>query len=149
MSQICCFAGHAAIANPKNIEQTLCDIIEKLIIHENVNEFWVGNYGDFDRLSALCVQKMKKQYPGIKLVLVIPYLTDKMKGNPEYYRKMFDEILMANIPERTPRQLRIIACNQFMIDECAWLICYVRHSGGAEKTLDYAKKCQTIQVLEI
>ena len=149
MNSICCFAGHANIVDPKNIEQSLLTEIEKLIVRENVIEFWVGNYGDFDRLSTTCVRKLKSKYPKIRLILVIPYLTEKIKGNPEYYQTMFDEILMANIPEQTPRILKIIACNQFMIDESAWLICYVRYKGGAKKTLNYAKKCQTIQVLEI
>lgn len=149
MNSICCFAGHANIVDPKNIEQSLLTEIEKLIVHENVIEFWVGNYGDFDRLSATCVRKLKNKYPKIRLILVIPYLTEKIKGNPEYYQTAFDEILMANIPEQTPRMLKIIACNQFMVDESTWLIAYVRHKGGAQKTLAYARKNGKTKVIEI
>ena len=53
----------------------LVNLIEKLIIEENVSEFWVGNYGNFDGLSAKAVRCLKEKHPDIQINLVIPYLT--------------------------------------------------------------------------
>ena len=52
MNKICCFAGHSKLYNLDEIYHNLVNLIERLILEENISEFWVGNYGDFDKLSA-------------------------------------------------------------------------------------------------
>ena len=75
MSKRCCFAGHSKIYHTDDIYDNLVSLIEKLITEESVSEFWVGNYGNFDGLSAKAVRFFKEKYPYIQLNLVIPYLT--------------------------------------------------------------------------
>ena len=77
MKRICCFAGHNQVYD-NNIYEKLLKLIEKLIIEENVCEFWVGNYDGFDRLSAKAVRSIKEKYQNIELNLVIPYLTKEI-----------------------------------------------------------------------
>ena len=50
MSNICCFAGHSQIDD--EFQDRLKFEIEQLILNKGVNEFWVGNYGAFDRAAA-------------------------------------------------------------------------------------------------
>ena len=145
MHKICCFSGHRLIADTKTLALLVLKAAEELITKENIHEFWVGNYGDFDRLCAGAVRKLKEIYPSIRLVLVVPYLTKDLNENSTYYMSLYDEIAVADISEKTPRSMRIIACNRFMIDHSVRLIACVRHAGGAQNTLSYAKTKQHIK----
>lgn len=90
MSKRCCFAGHSKIYHTDDIYDKLVNLIEKLITVENVSEFWVGNYGTFDGLSAKAVRCLKEKYPEIQLNLVIPYLTSDINEYKELYYKNYD-----------------------------------------------------------
>lgn len=103
MGKICCFAGHSNIYDTDNIKKKLDALIEKLIIEENVSEFWVGAYGDFDYISASSIRKLKERYPDIKLNLVIPYLTQRISGRAFSYNEKYDNIFVAEIPPKTPK----------------------------------------------
>ena len=53
----------------------------------------------------------------------------------------FDNILLPDFPEKTPRKIKILKCNEYMVDESDFMICYVKYDwGGASKTLAYANK---------
>ncbi|MGM9551245.1 MAG: SLOG family protein [Clostridia bacterium] len=112
------------------------------MIEENgVTEFWTGNYGGFDRCAALAIRDVKKTYPHIRLVLVLPYLTKAVSDYKEDYYEKYDAIVIAYMPEKTPARLRIIKANEYMVDNCDFLVCNVEHSwGGAAKTMEYAER---------
>ena len=138
---ICCFTGHSKISAKDDVYEKLKSIIVKLIKEKNVCEFFVGNYGDFDALSAKAVREIKKDFSDVKLILVIPYLTAEIENNKEYFYSHFDAILIADIPENTPERYRIIKCNQYMTDKSEYIVTYIRYStGGAIKTYQYAKR---------
>ena len=135
----CTFSGHSEIHN-SNLVETIKNTAKELIIEHGVNEFWVGHYGDFDHYAAKAIRELKQEYD-IELVLVIPYLTKEIEEYKEEYYRNFDAIIMAEIPEKTPKKLKIIKANQYMVNESGYLICYVKNSwGGAAKTLEYAKQ---------
>ena len=137
----CCFAGHSEINDTSELYKKLLLTIEKLITNENVTEFRVGNYGKFDGLSAKAVRELKEKYPHIKLELVIPYLTASVTQYKEFYYKNYDSLLMAEIPEKTPKRLQIIKCNEYMVNSVDFVVCYINHSwGGAAKTTDFARR---------
>ena len=141
VSKRCCFAGHSKIYNIDDVYKNLLILTEKLIKEENVKEFWVGNYGNFDSISAKAVRSLKEKYTDIELNLVIPYLTKDINENRELYYRNFDSILMADFPEKTPKKFQILKCNEYMGDKSDYIICYVEHGwGGAAKTLEYARK---------
>ncbi len=150
MKKICCFAGHSELYNKDTLYSQLMTAIDKLIVKENIKEFWVGNYGVFDKLSAKAVTELKKKYPEIRLILIIPYLTSEINEFKKSYYKNYDNILLADIPKKTPKKAQIIKCNQYMIRNSNFLICYVKHSwGGAVKTLEYAKKSKNVQIIDL
>ncbi len=137
----CCFAGHSKIDDKGELYKKLVSVIEKLITEENVTEFWVGNYGQFDGLSAKAVRELKKTYPHIKLELIIPYLTTSINEYKEMYYKNYDNILMADIPEKTPKRFHIVKCNEYIVNSSDCLICYINHGwGGAAGTAEYARR---------
>lgn len=139
MNKICCFAGHSELYDTEKIYMRLVSKLDELIEKENVNEFWVGNYGTFDKLSAKAVRELKRKHKQIQLNLVIPYLTSEINELKELYYNNYDNIIVADIPEKTPKKVQIIKCNQYMVTKSQFLICYVKHLwGGAAKTLEYA-----------
>lgn len=150
MKNICCFAGHSQLYGAEDIYDKLLSVIEKLITDENISEFWVGNYGAFDRLSAKAVRELKIKHPEIQLNLVIPYLTSEINEYKEQYYKDFDNILIADMPEKTPKKVQIIKSNQYMIRNSKILVCYVKHSfGGTAKTFEYASKREHIEIINL
>jgi len=73
-----------------------CFEISKEIVEENIiklieqgyDEFLNGAMGAFDRLCAKCVSELKKDYPHIKNVVVIPYLSFRIECS-----ELFDEVV--------------------------------------------------------
>ena len=150
MRKRCCFAGHSKLYDMDGIYAHLLQLVEKLIVEEGVSEFWVGNYGNFDWLSAKAVRTLKEKYPNIQLNLVIPYLTSNINADKDFYSKKYDYILMADIPEKTPKKFQILKCNEHMVNNSDFLVCYVEYSwGGAAKTVAYAKRKQHIQIWHV
>lgn len=144
----CCFAGHSVIEDyniREMIKRKSIEVIEKY----GVNEFWVGNYGAFDSCAMSVINELKNLYD-IKLNLVIPYLTKEINENREWYYKNYDNILIADIVEGIPGKYKILECNQYMIDQCVYLICYVKYSwGGAAKTIEYARRKKHIEICNL
>ena len=149
MKRVCTFAGHRDICATEKLISNLKEHIEILITKENVSEFLVGNYGGFDHISAKTVRELQKVYPHIKLILVIPYLTKVITKYKEQFYEKYDSILMADMPLSTPKNLRIIKSNQYMVDKSDFLICFINRGwGGAAQTVDYAEK-KGIKVINI
>ena len=139
MDKICTFAGHGKIIYGKEIYEELINHIEALICDEEICEFWVGNYGNFDAMAAMAVKALREIYP-IKLCLVVSYITSKMHQNNAYYNKTFDEIIVCDVPADTPKRAYIPLCNKYMANMASVLLCYVKYNtGGALQTLKYAK----------
>lgn len=143
----CCFSGHSKLYNNNLINEIKLEA--ENLIKNGITEFWVGNYGDFDKISTLAINILKKDYPYIKLLLIIPYITKEIELNKNYYYKNYDEILIANISYNTPAKFKIIKTNKYMVDNCDYMICYIKKSfGGAYQTYSYAlKHCTFIKNL--
>lgn len=79
--QKCCFFGHREIFS--DIIFILKEEIEKLIIKNNVTEFFIGSYGNFDNYAINAVNCLKNKYSYIKLIYVTPYLY-KLESDKNY-----------------------------------------------------------------
>lgn len=102
-----------------------------------------------NKIAVSAVRSLKQEFPAISLSLVIPYLTQEINEYREEYYKNYDSIIMADIPESTPRNLKIIKANQFMVDNSDYLVCYVNTSwGGAVKTMEYGLK-KNVRVINL
>ena len=121
-----------------------------MIKNHNVKEFWVGNYGEFDYMSAKAVREMKTIYKNIELILVIPYLTKTINEYKQVYYSNFDSILIADIPQNTPHRYKILKCNRYIVNNSNFMICYVDHFwGGAAKTFKYAQSQKNIKIFNL
>ena len=137
----CCFAGHSSV-NDDSLADRICLEVKRLVTECGVKLFQVGAYGDFDKYAAEAVRKAKEEYPHIILELVLPYL--KKDGIPQ---NLYDSVIIANMPDNTPNRLKILKANEYMVNNCDYLICYVNNSfGGAAKTLEYANKKRKVLI---
>lgn len=144
----CCFAGHSDSFDSLCKEKVM-KIAESLVVNQNVKEFWVGNYGAFDSCASSAIKELQKNYDDIILDLVIPYLTKSIIINKELHLKKYDQILIADIPQNTPKRFYVTKTNEYIVDNCDFLICNVQqHFGGAFTTYKYAKR-KDLQIYNI
>ncbi len=148
--RICAFAGHAEIFGKDVIKPKLKVEIINLIENENINTFYSGGRGDFDRICAECVHEIRNDYPFIKSYLVFSYIPrEKDKSGIDPY-KDFDKTLYPEGLEFVPQRLAIIKRNEWMVDRASFLIAYIDHEwGGAYKTFKYAKRKKHIKIINI
>lgn len=135
MGKICAFFGHRSVYG--DIAQELERQIEKLIIQENIDTFWVGGYGEFDKISSCMVKKLQKKYPAIRLILIIAYAGQLHRYSDEFPFDGFDYPPEA---ENAPQKFAISARNRYMAENCDIVIAYIRHDyGGAYDAVKTAK----------
>ena len=147
MHKRCFFAGHSTLY--EDVHEKLKSAIEHQILHNGVDEFWVGNYGAFDSCVAIVIKDLKKIYD-VELNMVIPYLTKEINDNREWYQKKYDHIIIAENQGAKAGKYSILKCNQYMVDNSGFLICYVKYSwGGAAKTVEYAKRKNHIKIYNL
>lgn len=77
--KVCTFAGHADITQDEKslIKPKLKNEIIRLIKKENVDTFYCGGKGSFDKLCSVCLKEIKNDYPFIKSFLVLSYMPGK------------------------------------------------------------------------
>ena len=79
----CCFTGHRII--PSGEKETIRNLLETAVekaIQDGYRFFGAGGALDFDTMAAQTVVRFKRQYPHIRLLLVLPCSSLKQKdGN--------------------------------------------------------------------
>lgn len=127
------FCGHTQISQSEKIENWLYDVTQKLI-EQGAITFYLGGYGAFDSLAASVLREQKKQYPQIKLVLVLAYLNTG-KNTSGYDSTVYPPL------ETVPRRFAISHRNRWMVEASDVVVAYVLHDwGGAATTLRCAKQ---------
>ncbi len=149
----CCFSGHRNI--PDTQKSSVClrlqSEIEKLI-HNGYTEFLTGGALGFDTLAAETVLKLKNSFPQIRLILILPcisqakYWSDKDKDKYEEIKNHADEIFYTS-------QTYYNGCmhkrNRYLVDKSSVCICYLTEQiGGTAFTVNYAQK-NNLEIINI
>ena len=130
----CTFFGHKTC--PSSIVSALETLLEKLILQEQANTFYVGNQGQFDVHVYYVLQKLKKKYPYIQYSIVLAYLPKKPTTALCAENTVFPERL-----ETVPPRYAIQHRNEWMLQTAEIVICYVEHTwGGAAQFMKKAIK---------
>ena len=141
----CFFIGH------REIGEEILPILKRTILHHinelGVTEFIVGNYGGFDRMAASAVVDIKKDYPDVKLTMLLPYHpTERRVEKPNG----FDDTYYPWGLEKVPRRFAIVYANRHMIDYVDCLIACVRYNvDNSCKLLEYAKRKTSLHITNI
>ncbi len=137
-AKTCCFIGHSRIYAEVTFEQ-VAEAVERHITEYGVTDFLVGNYGDFDRMSARAVKAAKARHPNIHLYLMLPYRPEL--GRPLPDREGYDNFVYPEEMEDVPHKFAILRLNRLMAEDADYAIAYVRFTwGGAYTTLEYARR---------
>lgn len=141
----CCFSGHRKIPYEQLPEITfkLEYIIEKYI-HEGYCNFISGDAFGFDMLAAKTVLNLKKKYPHIKLLLILPCV-----NQTKYWRSKeieeYENIKAAadNVEYVSKNYTKdcLFERNRRIVDRSGLCICYLTDiSSGTGFTVNYARK---------
>ncbi len=144
-SRTVCFTGHRKIP-PKRIDilaRRLKTVIIELI-DKGYTYFGAGGALGFDTLAAQIVLDLKTHYPQIKLILVLPCLSQADAWSSE--DKSIYESIKANADKvvYTSREYTkgcMHKRNRHLIDNSTVCVCYLTEkNGGTAYTVEYAKK---------
>ena len=121
----CFFIGHHDA--PPEIQDKLDTVVEYLARICDVTDFVVGYHGDFDRMATTAVQKLKERRPEIYAYRLLAYFP----GETEVFLPgSFDDFCYPEGMENFLPKYAIKKANQSMLNECDYLVTYVRRSGG-------------------
>jgi len=143
MPGTCCFFGHRD--TPSDVYPIVVAAIKKLVVEQDVQTFYVGSHGNFDRITTSAVREVKVQHPEIELLFVTPYLSpDKTR----YEGYGYDGIIFPEGLELVPKKYAILRRNRIVVDMSDFIIASVGYSwGGAAKALEYAHSKKQLPVI--
>ncbi len=133
----CTFFGHRDC--PESIKGNLKKEIERLICDQQVDTFYVGTQGGFDRMAYSALKKLCNKYSHIKVYRVLAYMPRNDAVSKDNAQSE-DTILPEGIEHVHPRYA-IVWRNNWMIDHSKYVIAYITHpTGGAYRAVERAKK---------
>lgn len=141
----CCFTGHRCISNDKIliIKQKLrCTLIN--LIQNGYLYFGAGGALGFDTFAELTILELKKEYPNIRLILVLPCINHTKYWNTndvetyKYIKSKCDKwVYISN--QNTTNCIK--ERNKHLVDNSRCCICYLTKTyGGTAYTVNYAIK---------
>lgn len=140
-----CFTGHRKIP-PESISELSQRLKNTLLrlIEEGYMYFGAGGALGFDTLAAQCVLSLKNQYTHIKLILVLPCIT-QTKGWSENDIAIYEEIKsQADKVVYTSREYSrgcMFKRNRRLVDCSSVCVAYLtQEKGGTAYTVNYAKE---------
>ena len=153
-SKVACFSGHRRL--PQNCEELRAKLKREIIglIERGVVFFGAGGAWGFDMLAEKTVLELKREYPHIRLVLVLPCPPDQqtLKWNAVQRQRYYEILERADkVRILSPQYTSdcMLARNHHLVDGSAYLICYLREQrGGTAYTVDYADR-QGIQIIRL
>lgn len=139
-----CFTGHRTIPFlqrrkiEKRTEEALIEAIK-----QGYQFFGAGGALGFDTLAAQTVLRLKETYPQIKLILVLPCLSQTRGWRPEDIAE-YERIKAAADKVVYTSQEYTRDCmfkrNRHLVDNSSLCIAYLtENSGGTAYTVDYAR----------
>lgn len=138
----CAFFGHREVSS-SDIGVRLETEIENLLQTDNEFIFLTGGMGRFDGMGAGAVRAAKRRHPEkqITLALVLPYPSNRLNTDKEYYRLSYDQILIPEEADAAHYKAAIRIRNRWMADRADAVIAYVCQSfGGAFTSVRYAQR---------
>ena len=144
-AKACCFTGHRSlsVAEKLKVAVRLRKAIKELV-KQGIVFYGVGGALGFDTLAAQTVLDMKKEYPQLRLILVLP-CEDQTRG-----WRSEDIAVYSDIKRRSDKVVYVSReytpdCmhrrNRHLVDHSGTCICYLtRNSGGTAYTVDYARR---------
>ena len=143
--QTCCFTGHREL--PPEEQAEIASRLECVIsaqYQKGIRYYGAGGALGFDALAARTVIRLRENCPGMKLILVLPCLTqtrgwrledvtehERIKGQADKVVYMAQQYTPGCMHKR----------NRHLVDHSGVCVCYLtKESGGTAYTVRYAKE---------
>ena len=143
--QTCCFTGHREL--PPEEQAEIANRLECVIsaqYQKGIRYYGAGGALGFDALAARTVIRLRESYPDMKLILVLPCLTQTRGWRPEDVAEYERIKAQADKVVYTAQQYTrgcMHRCNRHLVDNSGVCVCYLnRDSGGTAYTVRYAKE---------
>ncbi len=132
-NKVCFMFGHGT--TPSSAFPEIEAAVKRHYLDYGIRTFIVGSRGSFDRMAATAIKSLKKQYSDITLTLLLAYHPAE---RPVALSPGFDGTYYPL--EKAPKRYAIVKANQFMVQNCDTIICYVKDPGNARNLLEFAQK---------
>ncbi len=127
------FFGHKNTSS--TVKPLLKQTVQQLIEENDEITFIVGTHGAFKRITQSVLKEAAELYPRISCYIVLAYLPVNNSVKYELPTLYPDGI------EFAPKRFAISFSNNYMVNECDTVICYIEHDwGGAAQFVEKAKK---------
>ena len=143
--QTCCFTGHREL--PPEEQAEIANRLECVIsaqYQKGIRYDGAGGALGFDALAARTVIRLRESYPDMKLILVLPCLTQTRGWRPEDVAEYERIKAQADKVVYTAQQYTrgcMHRRNRHLVDNSGVCVCYLnRDSGGTAYTVRYAKE---------
>ncbi len=140
-----CFTGHREIKENYNVLFLKVYSIVENLIKKGYLYFGSGGARGFDILASEVVLKLKKKYPNIHLILVLPFFNqyEKEKGWSREeiykYKNIKEKASKIVYTQKTYSSGCYFKRNRHLVDFSSVCICYMhKMSGGTAYTVWYA-----------
>ena len=138
MEKACCGFGHREVF--ENISKTISSAV-RTAAEQGCKIFYTGAMGRFDEMFSSEVRFLKKAYPNIKLICVMPYMTNEINTQGDYLYTLYDGILVSTELADVHYKAAITKRNQWIIQRSELVIVYTRRNfGGAYNAKRYAER---------
>ena len=132
--KVCTFFGHRDA--PWTIEPELHKTLRHLISKMNVDTFYVGNQGQFDRMVQHHLQILANDFPYIRCFIVLHQLPTATASHKSSCLSLFPEGL-----EDVHPKYALVHRNRWMVQQADIVVSYVLHDwGGAAQFTAYARR---------
>ena len=144
-NETCCFTGHRQLPSKERAEiVTVLECVITALYQKGIRYYGAGGALGFDAIAAQTVIRLRKSCPGMKLILVLPCLTQtrgwRLEDIAEYERikAQADKVVYtAQEYNRGCMHKR----NRHLVDNSSVCVCYLnRESGGTAYTVRYARE---------
>lgn len=144
-SKTCCFTGHRLL--PENQRDVIAARLEQAVvslIRSGYLYFGAGGALGFDTVCAQTVLRLRESYPAIKLILVLPCISQADRWPPANQAVYREIMRRANKVVYTSQEYTrdcMFKRNRHLVDHSSACICYLnKATGGTAYTVEYAKK---------
>lgn len=145
-SKTCCFTGHRHL--PENQKEKIALALENAVlsfIHSGYRYFGAGGALGFDTLSAKTVLRLRQSYPDIKLILVLPCVSQANQwssADMAVYQEIMEQANKVVYTSREYTEGCMFKRNRHLVNHSSACICYLeKTTGGTAYTVNYARKC--------
>lgn len=144
-AQTCCFTGHRDIST--EVKPYIAKQLERILrnlIGEGIRYFGSGGARGFDLMAADIVLHLKKEFPHIRLIMVLP-CRDQTRGwrgeDLRHYERVLSQAdKVVYVQEKyTPGCMQ--KRNRHLVDNSSVCVAYcTRRYGGTAYTVEYADR---------